>query len=53
MTRCDFCDARLPTREPENLALLQHLDANPGCSQQYQFMLQNLRASWTGAMSGG
>ena len=51
--RCEFCDARLPDVEPENLALLMHVAKAPACHEQFAFMIENLDASWTRAMSGG
>ena len=50
---CEFCDASLPDVEPENLALLQHVAKTPECGEQFGFMIENLNASWTRAMSGG
>lgn len=51
--RCEFCDASLPATLPENLALLEHVRKSDGCQQGFDFMLENLRGSWTKAMSGG
>jgi hypothetical protein len=51
--QCEFCDSELPDVEPENLALLQHVAANEPCHEQFDFLLENLNASWTPAMSGG
>ncbi|HVL48804.1 MAG TPA: hypothetical protein VM889_09630 [Candidatus Thermoplasmatota archaeon] len=50
---CEFCDERIQTSEPENLALFHHLEDRPACDEQYAYMLSNLRASWTVNMSGG
>lgn len=51
--RCDFCSHALPDVEPENLTLLAHLGQNESCNEQYGFLLDNLRTSWTRNMSGG
>lgn len=51
--QCEFCAASLPEVEPENLALLRHVAKAPACNEQFHFMLENLNASWTRAMSGG
>ena len=53
MAACEFCDEGLDAQMPENLALFAHLDGNRACSRDYSFMLENLHASWTLAMSGG
>jgi len=50
---CEFCAAALPTNEPENIALLDHVRHNAPCEEQYSYMLDNLRDSWTVNMSGG
>ena len=50
---CEFCDASLPEVEPENLALLTHVAKAPACNEQFGYMIENLDASWTRAMSGG
>ena len=50
---CEFCDAALPDVEPENLALLMHVARTPACNEQFGYMIENLDASWTRAMSGG
>lgn len=50
---CEFCDEQLPTVEPENIALLAHVRAKAYCGEQFDFMIENLNASWTDAMSGG
>jgi hypothetical protein len=51
--RCEFCARALPENEPDNLALLRHVREAPACGQQFRFLLENLRTSWTPAMSGG
>lgn len=51
--RCEFCNSSLPAVEPENVALLRHVRESRACDQQFQFMLENLRSSWTRNMSGG
>lgn len=51
--RCDFCSSSLPDAEPDNLALLQHVKESKACNDQYVFLLENLRTSWTRNMSGG
>lgn len=51
--QCEFCDARLPEVEPPNLALLAHVAKTPECRERFGFLLENLNASWTPAMSGG
>ena len=50
---CEFCDQTLSDAEPENLALLRHVGERRACGEQYRFLLENLRSSWTLAMSGG
>lgn len=51
---CEFCESPLPEGEqPENLALLGHVEESEECRQQYGFLLENLRSSWTANMSGG
>ena len=50
---CEFCENALPRGEPENVALLHHIERNPDCEEQYGYMLENLRNSWTISMSGG
>lgn len=51
--RCDFCSTKLPDAEPANVALLRHVALAPACDKQFHFMIENLNASWTPAMSGG
>lgn len=51
--RCEFCDATLPSQEPENVVLLEHVRQNEGCHEQFQYALENIRSSWTANMSGG
>jgi hypothetical protein len=51
--QCEFCSSELPDVEPENLALLQHLSEREPCQEQFEFLIENLGASWTPAMSGG
>jgi len=51
--QCEFCDAKLPEVEPDNLALLTHVAKRPECREQLGFLLENVNASWTRAMSGG
>lgn len=51
--QCDFCDSRLTDAEPPNLALLAHVRQNAACNEQYGYLLENLRTSWTPTMSGG
>lgn len=53
MDNCEFCAAKLPSVEPHNVALLQHVKQNEECNRQYEFLLENLRSSWTVNMSGG
>lgn len=50
---CEFCTAPLPASEPENLALLRHVSERTDCREQFDFLLENLRSSWTPSMSGG
>ena len=50
---CDFCETALPNEEPANLALIAHIQENQECNEQFNFMLDNLRSSWTRHMSGG
>lgn len=50
---CEFCDSALPDVEPENLALLQHVQENEDCNEKFGYMLENLEDSWTKSMSGG
>lgn len=51
---CEFCETPLSvTEQPENLALLGHVRDSEECGRQYDFLLENLRASWTSNMSGG
>lgn len=50
---CEFCLGELPREEPENVALLQHVQASQTCQEQYGYLLDNLRSSWTASMSGG
>lgn len=51
--RCEFCDENLPNLEPENLALLQHVQERQDCNEQFGYLLENINGSWTKAMSGG
>lgn len=53
MPRCEFCTTDIGERLPENLALLTHVERSASCRQQYELALENVRASWTFAMSGG
>ncbi len=53
MTQCDFCEASLTDAEPQNVALLQHLDRKDDCREQFEYMISNLNSSWTASMSGG
>ena len=50
---CEFCESPLVAEVPENVALLDHIRGSPECNEQYAYMLDNLRASWTVSMSGG
>lgn len=50
---CEFCDETLAREEPENVALLTHVKDNADCQEQYGYLLENLRSSWTVNMSGG
>lgn len=50
---CEFCHSELPEVEPENLALLQHVQESQDCNEQFGYLIENLNASWTPAMSGG
>lgn len=50
---CEFCAAPLPDAEPENLALLAHVQQSRPCHEQFDYLLENLRSSWTVNMSGG
>lgn len=50
--QCDFCAKALPESEPANLALLAHVKTSDGCQEQFDFLIENLNASWTRAMSG-
>ena len=50
---CEFCHEALPDVEPENLALLTHVAEREACNEQFGYLLENLDASWTRAMSGG
>lgn len=51
--QCEFCESTLPAEEPANLALLLHVRDSEPCGQQFNYLLENLRASWTRNMSGG
>lgn len=51
--QCDFCAEALPETDPANLALLGHLRERVACNEQYGYLLENLRTSWTRNMSGG
>lgn len=53
MSHCEFCETPLGTADPENVALLGHVEASTECGRQYEFLLENLRSSWTSNMSGG
>ena len=54
MTDCDFCAECLDADdEPANLGLLAHIGAREDCRQQFEHLLDNIRASWTPSMSGG
>ena len=53
MSRCEFCASPFDLEEAANLSLLGHVRESPACNQQYEFLLENLRASWTRNMSGG
>ncbi|HUR70039.1 MAG TPA: hypothetical protein VM370_12400 [Candidatus Thermoplasmatota archaeon] len=50
---CEFCASELPETHPANLALLDHMVLSQPCNEQYGYLLDNLRASWTRNMSGG
>lgn len=50
---CEFCERPLASAEPENVALLRHVGESRACREQFGYLLENLRASWTPAMSGG
>jgi hypothetical protein len=50
---CEFCATTLPETEPENLALLRHLQRSDACEQQFEYLIENLNTSWTRNMSGG
>jgi hypothetical protein len=50
---CEFCAAKLPETDPENLALLEHLTQRQDCNEQFGYLIENLNVSWTPAMSGG
>lgn len=51
--RCEYCDEDLRLDEPENVVLLRHLGQSEPCTEQFDMHLENLRSSWTRAMSGG
>lgn len=51
--QCDFCASPLAETQPDNLALLDHLRQRKACNEQYAYLLENLRSSWTLNMSGG
>jgi hypothetical protein len=53
LMRCEFCNQALPDSLPDNIALLSHVAARQDCNEQFGYLLENLRASWTPAMSGG
>jgi hypothetical protein len=50
---CEFCHSELPDVEPENLALLEHVQASEACNEQFGYLIENLNTSWTASMSGG
>lgn len=50
---CEFCARTIAAGEAENVVLLRHVDDSASCREQYGYLLENLRASWTPAMSGG
>lgn len=50
---CEFCNTSLSAAEPANVALLQHVGEQQDCREQFGYMLDNLRSSWTRNMSGG
>jgi hypothetical protein len=50
---CEFCNETLPQVEPENMALLLHVQESEPCNEQFEYLLENLRSSWTPNMSGG
>ena len=50
---CEFCASELSDAEPENLALLEHVQESQACNEQLGYLIENLNASWTPAMSGG
>jgi hypothetical protein len=50
---CEFCASPLPSEEPHNVALLDHVRRSGECNERYQHLLENLRSSWTKSMSGG
>lgn len=51
--RCEWCGSALPETEPDNLALLGHVRESRACRDQFGYLLENVNASWTRAMSGG
>lgn len=51
--RCEFCESDIHGEEPENVTLLVHVAASEECQRGYEYLLENLRSSWTPAMSGG
>lgn len=50
---CEFCASPLPTTDPANLALLQHIGEKRECHEQFGYLIENLNTSWTLNMSGG
>lgn len=50
---CEFCESQLPDVEPENVALLVHVQERSDCNEKFGYLLENLRSSWTPNMSGG
>lgn len=50
---CEFCERPIAPGEAENVGLLRHVKESRACGEQFGYLLENLRASWTPAMSGG
>lgn len=51
--RCEFCERQIAPGEAENVVLLRHVNESAACGEQFRYLLENLRVSWTPAMSGG
>lgn len=53
MIECSFCAEARVGNVPRNVELVEHLRARPECRENFTYLVENIRSSWTLSMSGG